>query len=41
MLVTAHSIRELNFGSLMAVYEEGNRENGLERWPELSVGQGL
>ena len=34
MLYLAHSLSQLHFGSLMAVYEESNRENGREFWPE-------
>ena len=39
MLIWITSMKELNFGQLMAVYEEGNRENGQEFWPELPEGQ--
>ena len=39
MLTIVKSMRELNFGQLMAVYEEGNLENGREFWPEQSEGQ--
>ena len=39
MLVVIHSMRELNFGQLMAVYEESNRKNGKEFWPEQPEGQ--
>ena len=38
MLVVIQSMRELNFGQLMSVYEEGNRENGQEFWSELPEG---
>ena len=41
MIFIAQKLNELNFGQLMAVYEEGNRENGGEFWPELSQGQQL
>lgn len=34
MLHLARKMPELQFGSLMAVYEEANRENGRLRWPE-------
>lgn len=34
MLYLARKMPELQFGSLMAVYEEANRENGRLRWPE-------
>lgn len=39
MLITAKSLRELNFGALMTVYEDGNRENGAEFWPDLEENQ--
>ena len=35
MLIVANNLGKLHFGQLMAVYEEGNRENGAEFWPEL------
>ena len=41
MLYLATKLQELNFGQLMAVYEEGNRENGAMFFPELSDGQRL
>ena len=34
MLRIASRMKELDFGKLMAVYEEGNRENGGENYPE-------
>ena len=34
MLHLAKTMSGLQFGSLMAVYEEANRENGRLRWPE-------
>ncbi len=34
MLMAARKLSELNFGSLMEVYSEGNLENGADRWPE-------
>ena len=34
MLYLARSLSQLHFGSLMAVYGEGNPENGREAWPE-------
>ena len=37
MLEIIRSLAELPFGELMAVYEEGNRENGAERYPRLSA----
>ena len=39
MLHLARKMRELNFGQLMAVYEEGNRENAEIFFPDLSEGQ--
>lgn len=39
MLKIYKSLRELDFGQLMAVYEEGNRENGQELYPGLPEGQ--
>ena len=39
MLYLATKLRELNFSQLMAVYEEGNRENAAIFFPELSEGQ--
>lgn len=39
MLKIAEKLNELDFGQLMAVYEESNQENGAEFWPELSQGQ--
>ena len=36
MLHIATSLRQLHFGQLMAVYEEGNRENGQDLYPDLS-----
>lgn len=41
MLYLADKLHKLDFGKLMAVYEEGNRENGAYFWPELSEGQQL
>lgn len=38
MLHTVKKMNELVFSSLMEVYEEGNRENGEELWPELPEG---
>ncbi len=35
MLKRVYSLNELPFGKLMEVYEEGNRENGAERYPRL------
>ena len=36
MLTVANSLRQLDFGKLMAVYEESNRENGEEFYSNLS-----
>lgn len=41
MLLVARSMPELDFSQLMAVYEEGNRENAAQLHPNLSEGQGL
>lgn len=41
MLLLAHKLHQLDFGKLMAVYEEGNLENGAFFWPELPEGQRL
>lgn len=35
MLTVAKSLRQLRFSDLMAVYAEGNRENGEELYPHL------
>lgn len=37
MLEIIDTLHKLPFGELMCVYEEGNRENGAERYPELSA----
>ena len=34
MLIVAERLSDLSFGKLMAVYREGNLENGQENWPE-------
>lgn len=39
MLYLATKLRELNFSQLMAVYEEGNRENAAIFFPDLPEGQ--
>lgn len=39
MLQIIGNLKDLAFGELMAVYAEGNRENGEEFWPELSAGE--
>ena len=36
MLVVAKSIEELDFPQLMKIYIEGNREHGVELWPDKS-----
>lgn len=41
MLHIARAMKELNFGALMELYAEGNRENAVERYPELPPGQAL
>lgn len=41
MLLTARSYGELSFRDLMDVYEESNRENAQELWPQLSEGEGI
>ena len=33
MLIVANRLREITFGKLMDIYQEGNLENGRERWP--------
>ncbi|MBE6943485.1 MAG: GNAT family N-acetyltransferase [Ruminococcaceae bacterium] len=37
MVEVIRSLPELPFGELMSVYEEGNRDNGAERYPDLSA----
>ena len=39
MLCLARKSKELNFSQLMEVYGEGNRENGVRLWPDLSENQ--
>ncbi len=41
MLLVAKSLKELNFGALMDIYIEGNRENGADLWPEEPAGRQL
>lgn len=41
MLLIAKTLRELNLRQLMDVYEESNRENARERYPQLPASQGL
>ncbi len=37
MLEIIKTLRDLPFGELMAVYEEGNRDNGAQRYPKMPV----
>ena len=39
MLVICKKLHQIRFGQLMAVYEEGNRENGQDHYPNLSPGE--
>ena len=39
MLKIIRSMKELDFAPLMQIYEEGNRENGAERYPQLPENQ--
>lgn len=39
MLTIIKTMKDLDFRQLMSVYEEGNRENGAEFYPDLSEGQ--
>jgi len=39
MLLIFDKLMDLSFSGLMAVYEEGNRENGEEFWPDMEEGQ--
>ena len=41
MLIIAEKLRELSFGKLMETYQEGNLENGQDRWPDESAGRQL
>ena len=41
MLVLARKLKDLNFSMLMDVYEEGNRENAQDFWPDLPEGPGM
>lgn len=34
MLIIAGKLKEISFSSLMAVYEEGNREKAAQEWPD-------
>ena len=39
MLLIVDKLKDLSFSQLMDVYEEGNRENGEEFWPDLDPSQ--
>ena len=39
MLLMVDKLKNLSFSQLMDVYEEGNRENGKEFWPNLDPAQ--
>ena len=39
MLKIVNRMNDFSFGKLMEVYEEGNLENGLERWPHEPAGR--
>lgn len=39
MLLVFENLKEISFSQLMMVYEEGNRENGEEFWPDMEDGQ--
>ena len=41
MLIVANRLREITFGKLMDIYQEGNLENGRERWPNETVARQL
>ena len=41
MLRTVKTLRELDFGALMAVYAEGNRDNTRDQYPDLPELQGI
>ena len=41
MLKVATSLKELDFAKLMAIYEESNRENGRDNYPEESESRQL
>lgn len=38
MLQMASKLNQINFAAMMAVYEEGNRENAEEFWPDMAEG---
>ena len=39
MLLVFDALKQLHFSALMAVYEDGNRENGAQLYPDLPAGQ--
>lgn len=39
MLLVFYKLKDLSFSQLMMVYEEGNRENAEEFWPDMEEGQ--
>lgn len=41
MLLVFDSLKQLDISALMALYEEGNRENGEDLYPDLPAGQQL
>ena len=41
MLAVCKKLHQIRFGQLMAVYEEGNIENGQDLYPNLSAGEQL
>ena len=41
MLLVVDSLKQLEWSKLMALYEEGNRENGEDLYPDLPAGQQL
>ena len=41
MLIVVRSMRDLLFGQIMAVYEQGNLEQGRRKWPDEPEGRQL
>ena len=41
MLLVCEKIKDLSFSQLMMVYEEGNRENARQQYPQLPESQGV
>ena len=39
MLLEFEKLKDISFSKLMAVYEEGNKENAEEFWPDMEEGQ--